>query len=96
MAMAENATCNPQMQSVSLAHVRFKREVIEVMATKKYKEIGMQKSGTDSRFTSFHHVSPLQGPPAELSPCLTSLVALAASKLYISYWKWMEMVFRTA
>ena len=87
MAMTENATCNPKRRA-SLFHMWDSKE-------KSKKSWQQRNTNLDAKirhcFTSFHHIPPLQGPPAELSPCLTSLVALAASKLYISCWKWMEM-----
>lgn len=82
-----NATCNPKRRA-SLFHMWDSKE-------KSKKSWQQRNTNLDAKiwhcFTSFHHIPPLQGPPAELSPCLTSLVALAASKLYISCWKWMEM-----
>ena len=84
------------MQRVSFAHVRLKREVKEVMAwTKKYKEvqIQMQKSGSDSRFT-MSHLSK-----ARLRHCHRAWLLLWPWRpqiQYISYWKWIEMVFWTA
>lgn len=88
MAMTENATCNPQTQSVSLAHARFKREV---------KKKSWQQRNTTLDAPCFTSPRPACGIVTMLDfSCGLGGLKAVQQLLEMDGWKWYFDVFWTA